>query len=189
MPVSESSETEIKHGTYEADPDHSTVSFGARHFGVGAFRGTFGDVGATLTVDDDGPRVEGRAAVESISIRSPEKFREQILSDDFFGAAEHPEIQFRSSRLDLEADGTAVLVGELVIKGLAKPLTATGSWRGPIEDPTGAHRLALDVDAVVDRRDWGMDWQMNLPAGGEQAVGYKIKLDARLELIEQGAGS
>jgi polyisoprenoid-binding protein YceI len=187
MPVSESTQPEIKHAVYEADPDHSTVSFGARHFGVGSFRGTFSEASSTLTVDDDGPRIEGRAAVESMSIRNPPKFREQMLGPDFFDAASHPAIEFRSSRLDLESDGTAVLVGEMVIKGIAKPLQATGTWRGPVEDPYGLQRLALDLDAVVDRRDWDMSWQALLPKGGEQAVGWKIRLDARLELIEKGA--
>ena len=50
MPVSESTQPEIKHAIYEADPDHSTVTFGARHFGVGSFRGTFSEVSSTLTV-------------------------------------------------------------------------------------------------------------------------------------------
>jgi polyisoprenoid-binding protein YceI len=184
MAVSESTQASIKHATYEADPDHSSVAFSARHFGVGTFRGTFSDVAATLVVDDGGPRIEGRAAVESISIRTPEKFREQILAPDFFDAASHPEIRFRSTRLDLDPDGSALLQGELEIKGVAKPLVASGAWRGPIEDPYGLHRLAIDVDAVIDRRDWDMTWQMLLPKGGEQAVGWKVGLEARLELIE-----
>jgi polyisoprenoid-binding protein YceI len=185
MPVSETTQPDLKNARYEADPDHSTVTFSARHFGVGAFRGTFSEVSSALTIDEDGARIEGRAAVESMSIRRPDKFREQMLGPDFFDAENHPEIEFRSSRLDLEADGTAVLEGELSIRGIAKPLRATGTWRGPVEDPYGLQRVAIDLDAVVDRRDWNMDWQALLPKGGEQAVGWKIHLDARLELIEK----
>jgi polyisoprenoid-binding protein YceI len=187
MTTTETVATAIRQGEYRSDPDHSTVTFSTRHFGIGTFRGTFGDTQVTLTVDNEGQSIAGTAKVESMSIRTPDKFREQMLSADFFDAESHPVIEFRSSSLDLDADGTAVLDGELVIKGIAKPLRATGTWRGPIEDPYGKHRLALDVDALVDRRDWDMSWQALLPKGGEQAVGWKIALEARLELIEETA--
>jgi polyisoprenoid-binding protein YceI len=172
-------------GTYRADSDHSTFSAGARHFGVGSFRTTFADFAATLVVDDGGPRLEGRAQVESIDIHNPPKFREQMLSEDFFHAAEHPEVSFTSSRLELSADGTLELEGELVIRGIASPLRGTGQWRGPVEDPYGLKRIGLDLEAVIDRRDWGMAWQAHLPKGGEEAVGFEITVDARLELIEE----
>lgn len=175
---------EIPAGLYLADPDHSTFSAGARHFGVGSFRTTFTEFTAALTVDDDGPRLEGRAQAESIAIRNPPKFREQMLSDDFFGAADHPEVVFTSSRLELGAEGRVELEGELSIRGITKPLTATGRWSGPIEDPYGLRRIGLDLEAVIDRRDWGMHFQALLPKGGEQALGWEIAIDARLELIE-----
>jgi polyisoprenoid-binding protein YceI len=176
--------TAIAHGTYSADPIHSSIQAGVRHMGVGSFRTTFSDVAARLTFDDDGPRIEGRAQVRSISIHNPPEFREHVLNgSDFFDAAKHPEIVFTSSRLDLKDDGTVELDGELVIKGIAKPITATGTWREPIEDPYGGVRTALDLQVVVDRRDWGISWQAPLPKGGD-ALGWDVTLEAHLELVK-----
>lgn len=176
--------TTLAHGTYTTDPYHSSLQAGVRHMGVGSFRTTFSDLDARLTSDPDGIRLEGRARVQSISIRNPPEFREHVVNGaDFFDAANHPEIVFSSSRLDLDADGGVVLDGELVIKGIARPLRATGTWREPIEDPYGGLRTALELQAVVDRRDWDISWQAPLPKGGD-ALGWDVTLEAHLELIK-----
>ena len=176
--------TSIADGTYSADPVHSSVQAGARHMGVGSFRTTFSDVEARLTSDQDTIRLEGRVQVQSISIHNPPDFREHVVNGaDFFDATHHPEILFSSSRLALDADGTLELEGELVIKGIAKPLRATGSWREPVEDPYGGLRTAVDLQAVVDRRDWEITWQAPLPKGGD-ALGWDVTLDVHLELVK-----
>lgn len=174
----------IDAGTYMTDPVHSSFQASARHMGVGSFRTSFEDVDARLTSDDDGLRLEGRAQVQSITITKPPEFREHVVNgEDFFDASKHPEVVFGSSRLDLDADGTAELEGELVIKGIAKPLHATGSWQEPTEDPFGGLRTALDLTAVVDRRDFGLDWQMALPKGGD-ALGWEVTIEVQLELVK-----
>jgi polyisoprenoid-binding protein YceI len=176
--------TTIAPGTYTADPVHSSFQAGVRHMGVGAFRTTFTDVAARLTSDDDGLRLEGRMLVSSISIHNPPEFREHVVNgQDFFDATNHPEIAFASSNVDLRADGTVELDGELVIKGIAKPVNATGTWREPTEDPYGRLRTALDLRAVVDRRDWGLTWQAPLPNGGD-ALGWEVQLDVNLEFVK-----
>ncbi|MGH2942048.1 MAG: YceI family protein [Solirubrobacteraceae bacterium] len=176
--------TTIAPGTYTADPVHSSFQAGARHMGVGSFRTTFTDVAAQLTSDDDGVRLEGRALVSSISIHNPPEFREHIVNGpDFFDGANHPEIAFRSSSLDLSADGTVALDGELVIKGIARPVSATGTWSEPTEDPFGGLRAALELRAVIDRRDWDITWQAPLPKGGD-ALSWDVELDVNLEFVK-----
>jgi len=92
---------------------------------------------------------------------------------------------FRSTRVELAEDGGVAVDGELEIKGIARPVTATGTYQPPVEDPYGASRTAIELRTVVDRRDWDMNWQMPLPAGGE-ALGYEVELTVHLELIKQG---
>ncbi len=176
--------TRIADGTYNADPIHSSFQAGVSHMGVGSFRTTFSDVTAQLEAGADGLAVEGRAQVASISIANPPEFREHVVNGaDFFDAANHPEIVLRSTSLELADDGTAQLDGELVIKGIAKPVTATGTWREPIQDLGGYVRMALDLVAVVDRRDWDITWQAPLPGGGD-ALGWDVEIEAHLELVK-----
>jgi polyisoprenoid-binding protein YceI len=176
--------TRIAEGTYTSDPVHSSFQAGVSHMGVGSFRTAFSEIEARLSADADGPRLVGRVQAASIGIHNPPEFREHVLNGaDFFDAANHPEIEFRSSRLVLDDDGTAQLEGELVIKGIAKPIGATGTWREPVEDLVGGVRMALDLRAVVDRRDWDMSWQAPLPKGGD-ALGWDVTLEAHLELVK-----
>lgn len=176
--------TRIADGTYTSDPVHSSFQAGARHMGVGTFRATFGDVSARLSADQDGVSLQGHAAVASISITNPPQFREHVVNGaDFFDAANHPEIAFSSSRVDLRDDGSAELDGELEIKGIAKPLRATGTWSEPTEDPFGGTRTALDVQAVIDRREWNISWQQPLPKGGD-ALGWDVTIEVHLEFVK-----
>lgn len=172
-------------GIFAADPDHSSVVFGIRHMNVSMFRASFGGLDARLVGDDSGVTLEGRVPVESISITTPAEFREHVLTgEDFFDARSHPEITFHSSRVELEEEGTARVEGELTIKGVSKAVTAIGLYREPIQDPFGAVRAAIELEATVDRREWGMNWQLPLPGGGE-ALGYQVELTIHLELVKQ----
>ena len=167
-------------GAYTADPVHSSFGFAVRYQGVSVYRGTLSDVAATLS---DG-RLEGSAKVESISIRQPEQFRAHVLSPEFFDAAQHPEVTFRSTDLDLREDGTAKVTGELTIKGITRPVEAAGTWTSPAPDAFGNTRGHLHLEAVIDRRQWDMTWNMALPSGGD-VLANDVTLTVDLSLIAQ----
>jgi polyisoprenoid-binding protein YceI len=167
-------------GTYVADPIHSSFGFAVRYQGVSIFRGTLGDVSASLA---DG-RLEGAADVESISIRTPEQFRAHVLSEEFFDAANHPQVTFVSTDVDLREDGTAVVAGELTIKGITHPVTATGTWIAPAADAFGNTRAHLNLEAVIDRTQWDMNWNLPLPSGGK-ALANEVTLTVDISLTEQ----
>jgi polyisoprenoid-binding protein YceI len=167
-------------GTYTADPVHSSFGFAVRYQGVSLFKGTLGEVDAKLA---DG-RLEGTAKVESISIRTPDQFRQHVLSAEFFDAANHPEVTFTSSDLDLHEDGTATVQGELTIKGITRPVTAAGTWIAPAADAFGNTRGHLNLEAVIDRTEFEMNWNVPLPSGGN-ALANEVTLVVELSLIEQ----
>jgi len=167
-------------GTYAADPIHSSFGFAVRYQGVSLFRGTLDDVSATLS---DG-RLEGAAKVESISIRTPEQFRAHVLSPEFFDNDNHPEVRFVSSQLDLSEDGTVKVAGELTIKGITRPVEATGSWIAPTADAFGSTRGHLYLEAVVDRTEFDMNWNAPLPSGGN-ALANQVTITVDLSLTEQ----
>jgi polyisoprenoid-binding protein YceI len=167
-------------GTYSADPIHSSVGFSLRVQGVSLFRGTLTDVEATLV---DG-RLEGTAQVESISIRTPEQFRAHVLSAEFFDAANHPELRFSSHALDVRDDGSATVSGDLTIKGITRPVVASGTWTPPAADAFGNSRAHLTLGAVVDRTQWGISWNVALPSGGN-ALATDVQLSIELSLVEQ----
>jgi polyisoprenoid-binding protein YceI len=167
-------------GTYTADPVHSSFGFGVRYQGVSLFKGTLDEVDAKLV---DG-RLEGAAKVESISIRTPEQFRAHVLSEEFFDAANHPTVGFVSNDVQFNEDGTAKVDGELTIKGITRPVTATGTWIAPDADAFGNTRGHLNLEAVVDRTEFDMNWNMALPSGGN-VLANDVTLTVELSLVEQ----
>jgi polyisoprenoid-binding protein YceI len=169
-------------GTYTADPIHSSFGFAVKYQGVSVFRGTLDEVDATLSAG----RLEGTAKVDSISIRTPEQFRAHVLSPEFFDAANHPEVTFVSDELDLREDGTAKVTGELTIKGITKPVEATGTWTAPAADAFGNTRGHLNLEAVIDRTEWDMSWNMALPSGGN-VLANDVTLTVEVSLVEKQA--
>jgi polyisoprenoid-binding protein YceI len=167
-------------GTFTADPVHSNFGFAVRYQGVSLFKGTLDDVTATLV---DG-KLEGAAKVESISIRTPEQFRAHVLSEEFFDAANHPEIKFVSSSVDVAEDNTVEVKGDLTIKGITNPVTAKGTWVAPAPDAFGGTRAHLELEAVIDRTQWEMNWNAPLPSGGK-ALANEVTLTIELALVAQ----
>jgi polyisoprenoid-binding protein YceI len=165
---------------YNADPVHSSFGFAVRYQGVSLFKGTLSDVAASLT---DG-RLEGTAKVESISIRTPDQFRQHVLGGEFFDAANHPEVRFTSSDVELREDGTVSVAGELTIRGITRPVHATGTWIAPAADAFGNRRGHLNLEAVVDRTEFDMNWNMALPSGGN-VLANDVTLTVELSLVEQ----
>jgi len=171
-------------GVFVADPVHSTFGFAVRHMGLSTFRGTFEQVEARLDATGDAPVLEGVAAVEGISIRTPEQFRAHVLGEEFFDVDNHPDVRFRSTRVDLADNGEATVEGELTIKGASRPLVARGIWSPLITDPFGTPRTAIELSATVDRFDFGMLWDMPLPSGGS-ALAREVEITIHLELLGQ----
>ena len=172
-------------GTYRAQPAPSTFAFAVRHSGAFWFRGSLSDVDGTLRAGDDGVVLDGSADVESISVVEPAAMRASVLGPEFFDAGQHPKITFRSTEVRLDDDGRVELDGELTIKGVACPVAATGHYAGP--RPAAFGEIAgLELRTTIDRRDFGFDWQMQLPDGND-AVSWDVQIDIDLLLIREDA--
>jgi polyisoprenoid-binding protein YceI len=172
-------------GGFRAQSEASTFAFAVRHSGVFRFRGELTDVAATLRGGDDALALEGSARVESISVVEPAAMRASVLGPEFFDAERHPEIGFRSTAIRLSDDGRAEVDGELTMRGITRPVTADGQYATPRQAGFG-EVAGMRLRAVIDRRDWGFDWQMELPGGGD-AVGWEVELDIDLLLIREDA--
>ena len=164
--------------TYGVDPVHSSFGFGVRYNGVATFRSSFDKVDAQLA---DGV-LTGSADVRSIVIDEP-RFKDHLLADDFFDVENTPTITFRSTDIRLAEDGTAELDGDLTIRGVTKPVTAKGTFATG-GDAFGNDRLGFEVQTTVDRREFGLNWQMAKPDGSE-ALAYDVTISAELQLVKQ----
>jgi polyisoprenoid-binding protein YceI len=147
----------------------------------GTFRGSFSPVEGALTVSDDGWTLEGSAKAEAIRVQD-ENLNAHLLSPEFFDAERAPELHFRSTEID-RSDGELRVRGELTVKGISKPVELEGAIGEPIVDPYGRQRVVVTLAGTVDRRDFGLDWNVPLPSG-EPALANDVELSAELYLVQ-----
>jgi polyisoprenoid-binding protein YceI len=172
-------------GTYHAQPGPSSFAFAVRHSGVFWYRGSLSDVAATLRDDGDGLVLEGSARVESISVVEPAAMRAHVLGPEFFDVERHPEITFRSTAIRLADAGRAEVDGELTIRGVTRPIAADGHFAPPRTSGFG-EIAGLELQTSIDRREFGFEWQAQLPGGGN-AVGWDVVIDVDLLLMREQA--
>ena len=171
------STTAIPAGTWNLDTVHSSIGFAVQYAGVGTFRGTFDEFGATLV---DG-RLEGVTKVTTVRVDDP-NLAGHLQSPDFFDAEQYPELRFASKAI--ERDGEQVSIeGDLTIRGITQPVESAGSVTGPLTDAFGRQRIAFDVETTVNRQDYGLTWNMELPGGG-QALGDDVTITATLAFVQ-----
>lgn len=177
-------EATIPAGAFKIDPVHSTVGFEVKHM-ISTFRGSFGSYDATLDNTNGAARLRGSAEVASVDVRD-ENLAGHLQSPDFFDAANNPRIEFSSDDVRVAPDGSLTLDGELTIRGVTRPIEATGRFDHVEADMGGGQRIGLGLETTVDRREYGIEWNAALPKGGF-ALGNDVKLVVNLELVPEEA--
>jgi polyisoprenoid-binding protein YceI len=172
---------EIPAGTYTVDPVHSSITFSVVHNGVATFRSGFGSYEARLS-GGEAPRLAGTVDVASVAI-DEEQLKGHLLSPEFFDAERYPQLRFESSELSVD-DGSVRVRGELDIRGAKHEVEASGKFGQLGEDLAGNARVGLSIATTVDRRSFGLDWNAELPSGGE-VLDYEVSIAVELELAKE----
>jgi polyisoprenoid-binding protein YceI len=175
-------QTAIPTGTWKSDPVHSSVGFSVKHMVVATFRSAFTDFDVTLDNSDGEPRLYGAVHVPSVDVRD-ETLKGHLLSPDFFDAERTPEITFTSTGIRAEGD-ELIVDGELTIKDTTKSVEARGTIVGPVQNIAGREGIGIELSTTVDRRDFGLNWNAELPKGGF-AVENAVTLTVHLELAPE----
>jgi polyisoprenoid-binding protein YceI len=173
-------------GTWTVDPIHSTARFSIVHHAIATFRAGFTEISGAY--DATAGTLTGSVQVQNIDLQGPARFTDHLLSDHFFDAAQFPTLSFASTALSADAAGSVQLNGELTLKGVTRPISASGLVRGPItvhhNDGHESERLAIDLTTVIDRRDYGITHNNEL-AQGVLNLGWNVTIEVALELVEQ----
>ncbi len=170
--------------TWQVDPAHSHAEFSVRHLMIATARGRFAELAGTLTGDDDNPEtaaIEITIPAASIDTREPQRDA-HLRSADFFDAANHPVIRFRSTRIAKARDAAFVVDGDLTIRGVTRPVTLTVHRGGRVRDPFGNERVAYSTTTTINRKDFGLHYNQVLETGGV-LVGDEVTASIDLELI------
>jgi polyisoprenoid-binding protein YceI len=172
-------------GTYTLDPAHSRIGFVARHAMVTKVRGSFNEFQGSGSFNAEDPaQSQLQLTIEAASIDTRSADRDAHLrSNDFFDMENHPRITFVSTEVVAVDDTTFRVTGDLTIKGVTKPVSVDFEYAGTAVDPFGNTRLGLEGSVVVNRKDWGLEWNAPLAAGGV-LVSEKVTLEFEVSAIK-----
>jgi polyisoprenoid-binding protein YceI len=177
--------------TWEIDPAHTTVEFSVKHMMFTTVRGRFKGVKGTINVDETSPdRSTVNVEIDAATIDTGAPDRDAHLrSADFLDVEHHPTITFRSKRVEgaasHEGDEFRV-VGDLGIRGKSIEVTLEVTYTGRGKDPWGGERAGASATTEIDRREWGLQWNQALEAGGV-LVGNKVKIELDVQAVRQVA--
>ncbi len=173
-------------GTYTIDPSHTQLGFVARHAMVTKVRGSFNDIEGSGVFDADNPAASHfEVTIQAGSIDTRNADRDTHLrSNDFFDMENHPTITFTSTGVSASGDDTYNVVGDLTIRGVTKSISFDLELSGPARDAFGNTRIGLEGSTSVNRKDWDLNWNMPLDAGG-LLVSEKVTLEFEVSAIRQ----
>jgi len=175
----------IPSGEYKIDPAHSVIGFGIRHYEISLVRGRFKDFTGTIRYDDadvSKSSVEFAAKIESIDTGVDAR-NAHLRTADFFDAAKHPEMTFKSTRVERRAQDQYVLHGDFTLKGVTKQISLPFTMTGAIKDAQGNTRFGIAAQTKIDRREYGITWG-NPMANGGLDVGNEVMIDLQLEAVK-----
>lgn len=167
---------------WSIDQSHSDIAFKIKHMMISTVSGNFKDF--TATVDTEGndfknAKINFSAKIDSINTNNADRDG-HLKSNDFFNAAEYPELKFVSKSFDGEK-----LIGDLTIRDITKEVTLDVDYNGTAVDPYGQTKAGFEVKGEINRKDYGLTWSAVTEAGNV-VVSDKVKLIADVQFVKQG---
>ena len=174
-------------GTWKFDPFHTQVEFSAKHLGMMTVRGHFAEVQAGGQLYPDHPeRSTVEVTINTASIRTHNEQRDNDLrSSNFLEVDKYPTITFKSSKIDPKGPDRGTMTGDLTIKGVTHPVTLSVVKYGEFNDPQMGHRIGYAAETKINRKDFGMRFDMMLD--GKFIVSNEIAINIEGELVEAEA--
>ena len=174
--------------TYEIDTAHSAAQFSIRHMMISNVKGEFNKVSGSVVYDPKNladSKITAVVDATTISTREPKRDA-HLKSPDFFDVAKYPSISFQSKSVS-SANGKILVRGDLTMHGVSKEVVLTAEPLSPeIKDPYGLLRAGTSASTKVNRKDWGLNWNAALEAGGV-VVGDEVTLTLDIEMTRKPA--
>ncbi len=184
MSATVDSNTEKK--AWAVDPVHSSVEFAVKHMMVTTVRGRFAEFDAVVNFDEANPEassVEAKISAASIDTRAADRDA-HLRSADFLDAESYPFITFKSTKIESKGDDQYLIFGDLTIRGVTKVIVLNTEFAGIGKSPWGKRVAALSAETKINRKDFGLVWNVGLETGGV-LVGDEVRIHIELELVEQ----
>jgi polyisoprenoid-binding protein YceI len=169
--------------TYTLDAAHSTAAFVVRHLMIAKVRGHFNGITGSIQLPAAGHLpVSVEAVIDASTVDTRDAQRDgHLRSPDFFDVATHPQLTFRSTRIE-GTEQAFRLTGDLTIHGTTREVTFDATFEGAATDPWGNQRISYEATAQISRLAFGMSFNQTLETGGVM-VSDEVKIELNVEAI------
>src|SRR5713226_3286092 len=174
--------------SWSVDPMHTQVEFSAKHMGIMTVKGQITGVQAVINFnEDDFTASSVEATIDARSLSTHDERRDaHLTSPDFLDVEQFPKIAFKSSRIERAAHDQYTMTGDLTIRGVTRPVSLEVVYSGQAKDPMGNMHAGFSAYTTINRKDWGLNWNMALETGG-LLVGDQIKIALEIEALKPEA--
>ena len=173
--------------TWQIDPGHALVEFSGKHMVFSTVKGRFQGVQGTVAWNEAEPASSKIVAeIDATSLVSGSNDRDNHLkSPDFLDVEKYPTIRFESVRIEPQGGDRARVVGNLTIKDVTRPVELDARLNGRGRSPWGQEVAGFAATTSINRKDWGLNWNVALEAGGF-LVSDRIDISLDFEAVKQG---
>lgn len=166
-------------GTFQLDASHTSVVFKIQRIGGAPFYGRFDKSAGSITLDADVAKSSLEVNIPTDSINSNSSGRDRHLkSNDFFSAAEFPNLSFKSKSFKKLSDTTYEVAGELSLRGKTLPLTVKLTQTGTGPARGGGTQVGFESTFTIKRSDFGMTYL-------SQGLGDEVTVMLGLEGVQK----
>jgi len=172
--------------SWRIDSNHSAAHFSVRHMMISTVRGEFTGIAGTVTYDPQDPAHDSvEATIDCSTVNTGVAKRDaQLKGPDFFDVARHPQMKFKSIRVEAAGAGKLKVTSELTINSTTKPIVLDVDGPSPsIRDPRGNEKIGLSASTRISRKEFGITWNEVMESGGI-AVADEVVISLDLELIK-----
>ncbi len=171
---------------WSLDPTHSEIGFKIKHLMISNVSGNFNKFDVQVeTNGDDFANATVTANIDVASINTNNEQRDAHLANaDFFETDKHPNIIFKSTKVEKVDEDTFNLYGDLTIKETTKPVKLSVEYSGIAKDPWGNVKAGFTINGKINRKDWGINYNAVLETGGIM-LGEELKVNCEIQLVKQ----
>jgi polyisoprenoid-binding protein YceI len=169
---------------WNIDASHSSAGFAVKHLVISQVRGEFSKFSGKLVLDEkDVTKSTVEASIDVNSITTKVADRDAHLkSPDFFDAANHPNITFKSTNVAKAGKDKLKVTGELTLHGVTKPVTLEVATSPEVKGMFGETRRGFSASTKINRKDFGLTWNKVVEAG--PAVGDEVTIALDIEAVK-----
>ncbi len=170
--------------TWNIDPSHSQVGFAVKHLVISNVRGEFKTYQGAIALDEAnlaGSSVEATIDVNSLDTKVADRDA-HLKSPDFFDAANHPTMTFKSTKVAKAGKDRLKVTGDLTLRGVTKPVVLDVTTTPEVKGMGGEARRGFAATTKISRKAFGLTWNKVVEAG--PAVGDEVTIALELEAVK-----